>query len=537
MLADIGSFNTLLYSDETGQTLNQIMNAGLTELDLSTQEPIPALAKDWQSSDDHLTWTFHLRKGITWSDGAPFNADDVIFTMQVVNDKNLPSGAQDALLEGGIHWTKLDDYTVQATLPRIFVPFLRSLDAGTCAILPKHKWESVYKQGKFEEAMQVSMDPRDYVTVGAFGLKDYKAGQHLTIARNPRFWRIDQKGQRLPYLDEITFLIIPTQDQIALKIESGEIDTFYAIRPEDVETISSKAASLGQKVINVGPGYDTDGLWFNLNSGKNARGKSYVDPIKRSWFSDENFRKAVSYAINRDAVVQIALFGKGVPSFGPESVSNVKWYNPNIVKYPYNPEKALELLKASGFNQKKDSMGKPVLYDKKGNPVRFSLHTNAGNSIRNTKCNLIVSDLSKLGMQIEYTPLDFNTLNTKVTKSFDYDSMLLGISHDDVDPAGGNNVWLSSGSLHFWWPEQKRPATDWEKRIDELMKMQDNTFDFAERKKYYDEVQLILTDKQPMIFITTQTIYVCGKEKLGNFKPNVSRHRTLWNAYEIYWKS
>ena len=149
----------LTYSEEAGQMLNQLMNPGLTRLNLVTQQPEPALAKSWENSDDFLTWTFHLRKGLLWSDGKPFTADDVLFTMQLVNDKNIDSGAKDALLDGTIQWTKIDDYTVQAKLPEVFVPFLRQLDGGIVPIIPKHKWEQSYKDGKFAESMQVSMDP------------------------------------------------------------------------------------------------------------------------------------------------------------------------------------------------------------------------------------------------------------------------------------------------------------------------------------------------------------------------------------------
>jgi peptide/nickel transport system substrate-binding protein len=221
---------------------------------------------------------------------------------------------------------------------------------------------------------------------------------------------------------------------------------------------------------------------------------------------------------------------------GPESVSNRKWYSDNIVKYPYDPGKALELLLSSGFQQKFDSSGNPKLLDQRGNEVRFTLNTNSGNSTRNTECNLIASDLAKLGMHVDYAPLDFNSLVDRVTATFDFDAILLGLTHDDVDPTSGTNVWLSNGTLHFWCPSQKSPHTTWEKQIDELMNLQMSTFDTVNRKKYYDEVQRIMTEQQPMIFTITQFIFVCAKEELGNLKPSVSRHRTLWNADELYWK-
>ena len=140
----------------------------------------------------------------------------------------------------GTNWTITH---CQAKLPTPLVPFLRALDPTTVAILPKHKWERIYKEGKFEEAMQVNMDPRDYVCLGAFKLKTYKPAQYFTIERNPQFWKIDKNNKRLPYLDEITFLMLPTQDQIFLKMMNGEIDTFYSIRPEDVEPLRQKEDS------------------------------------------------------------------------------------------------------------------------------------------------------------------------------------------------------------------------------------------------------------------------------------------------------
>jgi peptide/nickel transport system substrate-binding protein len=298
LLAEPQSFNPITFADENGQILNQLMNPGLTHLNFTTQEPEPALAKSWEESPDHLTWTFHLRKGLHWSDGHPFSAADVLFTMQIVNDRRIPSGAQDAL--GGFQWSQTDDLTVVAKLPRVYVSFLRQLDAGTLPIVAKHKWENIYRQGKFQEAMPVSMNPNDFVSMGPFTFKELKPSQHFTLRRNPYYWKKDRDGQRLPYLDEITFLTIPTQDQIYLKIQAGEIDTFYSIRPEDVERLAEKASSTGLDVIKVGPAYDAEGLWFNQNGGKNPKtGRPYVDAIKRGWFTDVNFRRAVSSAINR----------------------------------------------------------------------------------------------------------------------------------------------------------------------------------------------------------------------------------------------
>jgi peptide/nickel transport system substrate-binding protein len=540
ILADIKTFNQLLFHEVDSMTMNQLMSPGLTRLNNKTQEVEPALAKSWESSDDKLTWTFHLRKGLQWSDGQPFNADDVLFTMEIVNDPKIASGAKDALSPGNmpIQWTKVDDYTVVAKLPSIFAPFLRQLDGGTVAIVAKHKWEKAYRDGNFEQTMQVNMDPKDFVSIGAFRLKSYKSGQSITLERNPYYWKKDRDGKRLPYLDEIVFLIVPNQDQIQLKILNGELDVHYTIRPEDVDNLQQKARSLGLKVYNIGLSYDLEGIFFNMDRDRDPKtNKPYVDPVKLSWFSDLNFRKAISHALDRESLLKNGYYGRGIIAYGFESVNNPFWYNDAIVRFPYDPEKSMELLKASGFRQKTDSFGKPVLVDKKGNEVRFTLHTNSGNTVRNAACNMIVSDLAKLGIQVQYTQLDFNTLVTQITQSHDFDAIYLGLSHDDNDPSNGMNVWTSNGTLHFWWPQQKSPHTPWEKRIDECMNAQQTTFDMALRKKYYDEVQLIVSEQQPMIFMVNQNIFACAKEKVGNLSPTVTRHRVLWNGDELYWKT
>lgn len=538
ILSEPSSFNPILSFDDDSQALNQLTGAGLTRLNLSTQQPEPALARSWQHSEDHLTWTFHLRKGVKWSDGHPFTAADVIFTMGIVNDERLPSGAQDALRVQGkpIEWKMTDEHTVIARLPSMFAPFLRAIDGGSVPILPKHKWENAFREGKFANAMQVNMSAEDSVVLGAFRLKSYKAGEAITLSRNPHFWKKDLNGKRLPYLDEIVFFILPGQDQMLLKVRNGEIDTAQSIRPQDVDQLKESSQDL--RVFDLGPSYQNEQFFLNQNGGRNPRtGKPVLSSVKRRWFSDRNFRTGISHAIDREAMVKNILYGRGIPAYGPESVSNQLWYNGAIFKPRKDPEEALRLMRLSGFVQKQDRPGTLKLFDSRGNRVRFSLNTNAGNTIRDAQAKMIVSDLSRIGIDVDYAPIDFGTLVEKVTASFDFDAVLLSLTHDDVDPASGMNTWPSNGSLHFWWPSQKSPSAGWEKRIDELMMQQFSTFDQKKRKMYFDEVQKIITEEQPIIFTICPNVYVCARKHLKNFKPAIARHRTLWNADELYWEN
>lgn len=538
VIAEPDTFNPLLSFGSDAMTYNQLTCAGLTRLNLVTQEPEPALAAAWKSSPDHMTWTFSLRKDIQWSDGHPFSAKDVLFTMKIVNDPEIPSSAQDALMIEGkaIQWRAKDDFTIIARLPAPFAPFLRQIDGGTVPILPQHKLENAYKSGKFEQAMQIHMNPADFVGIGPFLLKEYKQGQSLRFSRNPNYWKIDKQQKRLPYLDEIEFLILPGLDQLALQLEKGDIDTYQSLRADDVDSMADRSTVLKMKVYNLGPSYEAEQYFLNQNAGKNPKtGKPYVSPVKLKWFTNPDFRRALSHATDRQTMVAQTLRNRGMPIFGPETPGNRLWCNSQITTYPYNPEKALALLQSSGFRLQQ-AQGKNVLLDSDGNAVRFSLYTNAGNPIRNAQCNLLVSDLAQLGIQVDYSQMEFNALVDRITVSFDFDAVLLGLSHDDIDPVSGLNLWMSNGSLHFWWPEESQPQTDWEREIDQLMNAQMRTSNYLERKTSYNRVQQILSEQQPIIFTTAQFVYVCARENIGNLKPSVSRHRTLWNADELYWK-
>ena len=536
---DIKAFNPFLATDSETQTYNRLMQAGLIRLHPVTHKPEPSLAESWKISQDNLVWTFSLRKGLNWSDSRTFDANDVLFTMKVVNDPKIPSLASDALTLNGkkIDWSLIDQHTVQAKLPSRFATFLRHLDAGTCPIIARHKWEKDYEQGRFTEIMRASMDPSQFQGLGPFRLKQYVPGQKLVLSRNPHYWKIDSNRVRLPYLDELVFLILGNQDQVQLKIENGEIDTYQNVRPGDVDRLREKANALQLKVINVGPVFDMEGLFLNQNAAVNPETKRpYVDAIKLSWFQNVNFRRALSHAIDRNALIRNSLFGHGIPAYGPESPGNKLWYNPDISKFQFDLTKARQLLLNNGFYQRSQEGGKLALFDSKGNRVQFSLFTNSGNSVRNTQCILIASDFAKLGIEVAYSALDFQTLINRVDRTYEYDAVLLGIGEDDVDPGSRLNTMLSKGSLHFWWPRQEKPSTPWEKRIDELMALTMSVPDFQERKTYYYEVQKILAEQQAMIYTVHPYAFVCAKTKIGNLKPIVPRHRTLWNAEELYWQ-
>ena len=389
--------------------------------------------------------------------------------------------------------------------------------------------------GTFLSAYGVNWKPQDIVGSGPFRLKEYKPAQYTVLERNPYFFEVDSNGQRLPYFDNVIYTVVPNMNAINLRFLSGGSDAVDFIQPDAYDQFKNAAAEGNFKLVEPGVGLETTFFWFNENTEANPQtGKPYVDPMKLKWFRNQKFRQACSYAINREAIIKSVYSGRAAPAYGLVTPANQKWYNPNIKKYPYDPAKALELLKEIGIEQRNAD---GILEDADGHPIEFVLNTNTGNEARNKTALLIASDLQKLGFKVIFQPIEFNTLVNKIDVTYDYDCILLGLAGGGTDPGWNMNVLKSGGFTHQWFPREKAPSAPWEARIDTLMDAQMKTLDFAERKKDFNEVQEILAEQQPMIFTITPMYYAAIRSDIGNVRPTpLSYYRVTWNAEELYFK-
>ncbi len=176
--------------------------------------------------------------------------------------------------------------------------------------------------------------------------------------------------------------------------------------------------------------------------------------------------------------------------------------------------------------------------DAEGNPIEIVLVSNIGNAAREKAAVMIQEDLKKIGIKVIYTPVSFEILRNKVDATFDYECALMGLGGGGVDPATQINVLRSSEELHQWFPFQKSPSTDWEARIDALMDAQMRTLDFAERKKAFDEVQVILAEELPMIYTVSPFSYAAIRADIGNVRPAaLTTYRVTWNIEELYFRA
>jgi peptide/nickel transport system substrate-binding protein len=284
-------------------------------------------------------------------------------------------------------------------------------------------------------------------------------------------------------------------------------------------------------IENLGPDTGQSMFWFNLNPGTNAQGKPLVEPYKLKWFQDVRFRKAMAHAVDRQSIAASVFDGMAEPQYGPETPANKFWFNPNTVKYDYNLDKARAYLEDMGLT---DRNGDGIREDAEGHTVEFTMITNTGNDQRELMGNIIKDDLAKIGIKMNFSPVEFNTLVVKIDNEYDYECCLLGLTSGDNDPSSGLSVWYSHGRMHQWNPSEPKPATEWEARIDKLLDQNMTTLDRQKRKEYYDEVQYIVSDEVPYIYLVTPNIYVAYRNKFKNLVPTIMSHRLLWNIEAVW---
>ena len=524
------TLNPLIAVDGTTREVISAMQADLVHINRATQLTEPALAKSWKVSPDGLRYTLTLRQGLKFSDGHPLDIEDVLFTFRVYLDEAVHATQRDLLIVGGkpIAVSKVNAQTVVVTLAKPYGVGERLFDG--LMILPRHLLETAYKEGKLAQAGALGTPANQWAGLGPFRLKEYVAGQRLVLERNPYYWKTDEQGGRLPYLDEIVLLFVPSADAQVLRFQSGETDMISRLGAENFSVLSRQARDYS--MADAGPGLEYNFLFFNLNDlGEKAPPEM---ARKQSWFRSEKFRQAVSAAIDREAIVRLVYQGRGAALWGPVTPGNPRWVNARVAHTGRSLDKSRELLAQAGFRLVSGENGEPSLLDADGKTVEFSIITSSSNADRMKMAALIQDDLKQLGMRVQVVPLELRSLIDRVTQTKEYDACVLGVVSFDADPNSDLNVWLSSGGMHLWNPSQKRPATDWEAEIDRLMEQQLTATNTAQRKKIYDRVQEILAEHQPMIFLASPDILAGAKRSVGNFHPVVLEPYVLWNVEQLY---
>jgi len=277
-------------------------------------------------------------------------------------------------------------------------------------------------------------------------------------------------------------------------------------------------ARMPASVRDLGPSLESEMMWFNQTA------KAPLAAYKKQWFQSTEFRRAISAAVNREDLCRLVYRGHARPAVGPVTPANRFWFNASLQAHRYEPKEALERLGKAGFKLRDG-----VLSDAESHAVEFSLITNAGNQAREKLAQMIQQDLKAIGIRLNVVKLDYSAIVERISQSFDYESVLLGLTNVDLDPDAQMNVWQSSASNHQWNPNQTTPATPWEAEIDRLMKAQHSELRPAQRKAHYDKVQEIVSQQAPFLYLVTKNALVAVGPGVVNANPSVLRPSTFWN--------
>jgi peptide/nickel transport system substrate-binding protein len=401
--------------------------------------------------------------------------------------------------------------------------------------MPRHLLEADLNAGTFDQAWKLTSDPASMATSGAFTVESSTPGERMTLKRNPNYYKKDEKGTQLPYLDKIVLEIVPDPNNTFASLNQGSIDIADRIRGTDFAALTSQTGNI--RAHDLGPGLGTDHIWFNLNrstlESKDSPARQLDNTPKYKWFSDKLFRQAVSTAIDRKTIADITLKGLATPLYGFVSPANRVWVNTALPKLAYDIEKAKGLLKQSGFVQQGTAEA-PELFDSANNRVEFTLLVPAENEQRKLIAAVVQEDLAKLGIKMQVVPIENQNVTERWSKTYDYDAMLFGLSVTGIDPSSYANFVLSSASVHQWQPSQKTPATEWEAKVDKLFADQSVESDPAKRAAAFNEIQAILAEESPVIPITARHIVTAANARIGNYAPSSIFPYSIWNADELF---
>jgi peptide/nickel transport system substrate-binding protein len=536
---DPKTFNPTLVTDSVSARFVTYLFEALCEEDATTYEVEPILASRWEVSPDGRQYTFYIRKGVQWHDGKPLTAKDVVFTYgEVLSNPDIPWDSRDTLKIDGQLPTVVakDDHTVVFTLSKPFAPFMRT--ASSLPILPEHVFGPwVRTKGPNGKPLAnskwgVDSDPRQIVGSGAWIVESYQPGQRIIFKRNPRYFRTNRHKQPLPYMDRLVVPFLKNLEAAILKFKAGETDAQW-LPGKDFAYMKPLEAQGNFTIVNGGPDFRTSYFAFNLNPGKNKEGKPFVDPVKLKWFQDARFRRAVSYAIDREAIIKNVFRGMAAQQNSP-IFQKSPFYDASVPTYALDVQKAEALLAEAGFKKN----GK-VLQDAAGHPVEFTLLHQVGSKDSELEANMIIQDLDKLGIKMKMQSVTFNVHLARTHETKDWDAVI-GAWGAGIEPHGVAHLWTSNGQAHFFnlnpAPQPHAdPTYPWEKRIDQLFAEGSLATNEARRKAIYAEFQQIVTKEQVMIFLPVFNYTVAVRNSLGNTRPNPYNPLGIsWNAWEIY---
>jgi peptide/nickel transport system substrate-binding protein len=463
-----------LASDSASGDIIGLIYNGLVKYDKDIKI-VGDLAEKWEISEDNLRIRFYLRKNVKWQDGKPFTAKDVEFTYKLIIDPKTPTAYASDFLRVK-EFRTLDPYTVEVTYDKPYAPALGSWGQG---MLPAH----------LLEGQDVTKSPlkRRPIGTGPYKFTEWKTGERIVLDSYHDYF----EGR--PYIDRVMTRIIPDLATMFLELKAGRLDQ-TGLTPLQYQR-------------------QTNTSWFEENFVKYkylSFGYTYLGYNLKDWkFKDKKVRQALTTAINKESIVQGVLLGLGQPAYTPYKPDTF-WCNPNVKKFPYDPQKAKEMLAEAGW---KDKDGDGIL-EKDGKPFEFTIITNQGNELRKNAATIIQSDLKKVGIRVKIRVIEWAAFLKNFINKRNFEACLLGWSGTGIEP-NQIDIWNSQKTAE----NQLNFISYQNPEVDKLLEEGVSTFNRDERKKYYDKFQQIIAEDQPYTFLYVSDALPIISSRFYGIKP------------------
>lgn len=517
---DPKTFNTLTARDGDTRDIVDVLFDYLADYDPYKREFVPNLASFEIEVDREagiLRVIFTLRDDLYWTtpaapeeDWVQVTSDDVVFWYDEIQGDpefqlpgypgqfvDMPNGDQ-----ARVTIEKIDERSFAFVFPRIVAnPVLSS----NMTFGPRHLYEPAKREGGVEAVLNLLSVDTDVTTIpsiGAYHIVEYTPGVRVVLQRNPQYWKEDEWGTGIPYVERAIYRIVPDQNTEFLLFKDGTKDA-YSARPEDLEELLSEE-NPDYTVYNGGESLGSSFFTFNQNP-------ENIDPEKYGWFIQKEFRQAMSSLLNRERIAQQVYRGLAAPAHHFFARANPMFDEGIRLQHTYDPEAAVELLESIGISRGDDGL----MYDEEGNHIEFTINVGTESTIGIDMANIFADELEQVGITANVRPIDFQRLVEMITSTYDWEAVSVALGAN-YWPSGGSNVWQSGGNFHIWHPLQEEPATEWEARVDELYNEGRFTLDQAERKVIYDEYQQIILEQLPLIYTVHPFSFLGIRDKWAN---------------------
>ncbi len=454
-IGDASTLIPILASDSASHSVASLIYNGLVKYDRDLKM-VGDLAESWDILNGGLVIRFHLRRNVRWHDGHPFTARDVVFTYKTMCDPKTPTAYADPFLQIKDAQAP-DDFTFQVTYTKPFAP---ALESWGLSILPKHLLE-----GKDIVKSPLSRHP---IGTGPYIFKSWESGAKIILIANPDYF----EGR--PYINEYMYRVIPDSATLFLELKSGTIDRM-GLTPLQYQRQTATSYFFNSFKKYRYPSFSYTYLGYNL---------------KNPLFRDKRVRQAISYAINKQELIDVVLMGLGQIATGPYKPGT--WvYNPDVNRYPYNPQKARELLSQAGW-QDHDGDG---IIDRDGKPFEFTILTNIGNTQRAKCAEIIQYRLTQIGIKIKIRIIEWASFINQFINQRRFEAVILGWTiPQDPDLY---DIWHSSKTK----PEELNFISYRNAQVDDLLEKARHTFNQEERRHCYFKIQEIMAEDQPYTFL------------------------------------